>query len=114
MEKRRSRRELIKAAGIGAGVAASSNLLHPALAANWQKIGGSITTPAGLRQAPMGRPQRKNIAGGFIFSAAVRSDGYVFAAGWNSYGSLANNGTGGSLSSGVEEMDTDNLELIQQ
>jgi hypothetical protein len=89
------RRQLLRFAGVSAAFAAAAEFLTPnkAEAATWQKLGVATVIASKARLPFRNGKIRNTIASGSSLCIALRSDGLVFACGYNNEGQLGDNTT---------------------
>ena len=91
-----SKRAFLRFAGVSVLAGIVDRLIHPALAGNWTPVGSASGT-AGTWQPILGGPTptalKAAVGGGNTHTVALRSDGLVFACGYNGDGELGNNST---------------------
>ncbi len=93
-----NRRGLLKFAGVTSLVAIAENLfVNPARAQTWLRLTGTATGGSTHKRVRLPqRGMRKNsavISGGSSHTVALRSDGLLFACGYNTTGQLGDNTT---------------------
>ena len=88
-----NRRNFLKFAGAAAGLAG----LNSALASTWQKVGVVVPGQNCVRLPMSNGRVRNTVACGDYHTLALRSDGNVFACGYNNRGRLGINNTTSQL-----------------
>lgn len=95
------RRKFLKFAGVSGVFGSLLSHIHPALAQTWQKISNPTGTANTWQKLSIATTTNiigaSDIQSYYYTSVALRSDGFVFTTGSNTYGQLGNNSTNASL-----------------